>query len=165
MKNNKGITLISLVIYMAVIILITAMVMRITTNFSNNMEDVADTSFETEFNKLNLYLLDESKRTNNAIQEIVNGTQITFSGGNKYTYNIEDKVIYLNDTIKICENVESCLIEEKVAENGKSALDLTIKIGEIEKTVTYVIKNLINDDNFINEEDYIFNMGEEPPKP
>ena len=60
MRNNKGITITSLVIYIAVVILITAMVIRITTYFRNNMSDVADTSFETEFNKITNILLSNS---------------------------------------------------------------------------------------------------------
>ena len=57
MKNNKGITLTSLVIYIALIFVVVATLMRITIHFRGNMADAADVSFETEFNKLNLYLL------------------------------------------------------------------------------------------------------------
>lgn len=140
MKNDKGITLTSLVIYIALIFVVLAILMRITTYFNENIREMADVSFETEFNKLNIYLLDESKKSNNGIQEITeDGAQITFSNGNKYNYNAENKTIYLNNNIKICENIETCLFEQKIADNGKDILSLTIKIDDIEKTVNYVI--------------------------
>ena len=153
---NKGITLISLVIYIAVVFVVLAALMRITTYFSSNIRDAADVSFETEFNKLNLYLLDETKRTGNVILEITNGTQIIFFNGNKYTYNAEEQKVYLNDNIKICENVDNCLFEQKVAENGKSVLALTIAINGIEKETNYVMANT-KTDQVINELDYTWN--------
>lgn len=142
MKNNKGITLISLVVYMAIIFIVTATIIRITTHFKSNMEDAADISFETEFSKLNLYLLDEVKRSDSGIQEIVDGIEIVFFSGNKYTYDPEEKTIYLNGNIKICENVDNCLFEQKTAENGKYILTLTISVEGIEKTTNYVISSM-----------------------
>lgn len=169
MKNNKGITLTSLVIYIAVIFVVIAVLMRVTTYFSNNMQDAADVFFETEFQKINIYLLEDSKKTDNEILEITEeGKQITFKKGNKYTFNAEEKIIYLNDKIKVCEGVENCLFEEKTADNGKSILSLTIKIKGVEKTVNYVIKEITvivgsEKQDYINEEDYIFNMHSNPP--
>lgn len=153
MKNNKGITLTSLVIYITLIFVIIGIVMRITTHFRNSMVDVADTTFQTEFNKINMYLLEESKKTNNEIIEIIDGTQISFTNGNKYTYNSTDKNIYLNNTIKICENVESCLFEEKIAQNGKRVIVFTIEIEDTIKTTEYVI-SYSQTEQIINELDY-----------
>lgn len=155
MKNNKGITLTSLVIYIAVVFVVTAGVIRVTTHFSRNMEDAADTSFETEFNKLNLYLLDESKEQGNKIQEITDEVQVEFSNGNKYTYNVTEKMVYLNEGIKICENIEDCEFKQKTAENGKSVLTLTIKIGEITKTVDYVMKSISTQEGGVDIDDYL----------
>lgn len=155
MKNNKGITLTSLVIYIAVVILVVAILMRITTHFRNNMVDVADVTFETEFNKINLYLLDESKQDRNKIQEITNSSQVQFANGNKYTYNINEKIIYLNDSIKVCENVLSCIFSKKTAENGKSVLELTITIGTTTKTVDYVMKSEDVPNSEVNIDDYL----------
>lgn len=156
MKNNKGITLVSLVIYIAVVMVVAAAVIRITTYFKNSMTDVADVSFETEFQKINLYLLDESKIVGNGIDEIIGGTKIIFTNGNRYQYNESEKTIYLNDTIKVCENVESCTFSERTAENGKSVIVLTIRIREISKTVEYVIANQMSE-QIINELDYTWN--------
>lgn len=139
MKNNKGVTLTSLVIYIVLVTVVMAIVMRITTHFSNNMEDAANVAFETEFNKINLYLLDETKKTGNEIAQITqDGMAVSFSKGNRYVYNYTDKSIYLNDGIKICQNIETCLFEQKTAENGKNILSLTITIDNITKTTEYV---------------------------
>jgi len=160
MKNNKGITLMSLVVYIAIILIVTATTMRITTYFRNNMEDVADVNFEKEFSKMNLYLLDESKKIGNQILEIKDGNEITFSSGNKYFYNKEEKTIYLNGNIKLCENVDNCIFEQKIAENGKSIIELKIEIRGTIKTVEYVIKHQ-KSEQIINELDYTWNVIEE----
>lgn len=156
MKNNKGITLVSLVIYIALVFVVTAVVIRITTYFSGNIKDISNVNFETEFNKLNLYLITEAKTTGNEILEIANGSQITFSNGNKYTYNEENQTVYLNDTIKICEDVENCSFEQKIAQNGKSILLLTITINEITKTAEYVMEKETDGTDEVNMQDYLW---------
>ncbi|MGN1310234.1 MAG: hypothetical protein ACI4VP_00735 [Clostridia bacterium] len=153
LTSNKGITLTSLVIYITVMFVVLATIMRVMTYFRKNMTEASDVTFETEFEKLNLYLLDESKKTGNEILEITEGIQITFLSGNKYTYNAENKTINLNDNIKVCENVESCLFEQKVAENGKNVLVLTITINDTTKTFKYVMKDTASENEII-EADY-----------
>ncbi len=159
MKNNKGITLSSLVIYIALIFVVLGILMRITMYFRNNMVDAADVSFETEFNKLNLYLLDESKKFGNQILKITEGTEISFSEGNKYKYNSSDRTIYLNDTIKICEKVERCLFEQKIAPNGKTVVIVTIQISGTEKTVEYVITADSQEVGQVKIQDYMWGAG------
>lgn len=156
-KSARAITLTSLVIYITVMFVVLAMITRVIIYFRNNISEVADVTFETEFEKLNLYLLDESKKTGNKIVEILNGTQITFLSGNKYSYNVEDKTIYLNDTIKICENIENCLFEQRVATNGKIEIIITIKMNSDEKVAKYVLSNLQMEQS-INELDYTLNI-------
>lgn len=159
MRSNKGITLTSLVIYISIVFVVLAAIMRITIYFKNNIKDIADVTFETEFNKLNLYLLDESKKNGNEIIEITNGKQIIFLSGNKFTFNEEEQKVYLNDNIKICENIENCLFEQKIAENGKDVLTLKITINSTEKEINYVMANT-KKDQMINELEYSWNTIE-----
>lgn len=156
LTSNKGITLTSLVIYITVMFVVLATIMRVMTYFRKNMTEAADVTFETEFEKLNLYLLDETRKSGNKIVEITDGIQITFSSGNKYAYSVEDKTINLNDNIKVCGNVENCLFEQKVAENGKNVFALTITIKETTKTVEYVMAKGTDETDEVNIEDYLW---------
>lgn len=154
MKNSKGITLTSLVIYIAVVIVVSATIIRITTYFKNNMEDVADVSFETEFQKINLYLLTESKTVGNGIEEIEQGKTIIFTNGNTYEYNSSNKAIYLNN-IEISSGVERCIFSQKVTDNGKTAIIMEITILGTSKKEEYVISST-KKEQIINETDYIW---------
>lgn len=158
MKNNKGITLTSLVIYIVVVIVVAATVIRITTYYKNNIEEIADVSFETEFKKINLYLLTESKTIGNEIEEIEQGKKITFTNGNVYEYNSASKTIYMNN-IKICTDVEKCTFSQKTTNSGKIAIILEIKIAGVSKREEYVISNVQNE-QIINETDYVWNTVE-----
>lgn len=161
MKNNKGITLTSLVVYIAIVIVVAAVIIRVTTHYQTNLSNVADVSFESEFQKINLYILTESKTVGNGIKEIAeNGEEITFNSENKFTYNAEDEAIYLNSNIKICDNVQKCAFEQEIADNGKTMILLTIKINDVEKSASYVLIGK-NEGNSINEDDYTFKLGPE----
>lgn len=158
MKNNRGITLTSLVVYIAVVIVVAATVIRITTYFGNNIEDASNVNFETEFQKINLYLLTESKTIGNGIEEIEQGKKIIFTNGNVYEYNASNKTIYMNN-IKICADVEKCTFSKETTNSGKIAIILEIKIAGVSKTQKYVISNAQNE-QIINETDYTWNTVE-----
>ena len=58
MKSNKGIAMLSLVIYVASFLVITMLVGTISTYFYNNMDMINSTvGGNAEYNKLNLYLV------------------------------------------------------------------------------------------------------------
>ena len=63
MKSQKGVTMISLILYVSSFVAITAVVAGITTFFYNNVE-ILDTSIgsNSQYNKLNLYILNECKK-------------------------------------------------------------------------------------------------------
>ena len=90
-----------------------------------------------EFNKFNMYFLQEVKNKNNEVTELKENS-ITFSTGNVFT--LQDNSIYLNN-IRICENIKNffLIIEEA---NNKQIINVLITIGEnIEytKTTKYVM--------------------------
>lgn len=157
-KSNKGITLTSLVIYIVVLFVVLAVVTRISVHFKDSIQDVADTSFETEFEKLNLYLLKESKIKGNEVQEASEDkSSITFTNGNKYSYDSETEEIYLNDTIKICQQVEECEFTTKSAENGRTMLEVIITVSDTTKTIEYVMTPQVTE-NSDNETNYTWNI-------
>ncbi len=138
--SNRAITLTSLIIYVTMMFVVLAAITRLIVHFRSNMVEVADMNFETQFEKLNLYLLDETKTTGNEIINISEDEkEITFSSQNKYSYNSETKEIYLNNNVKICEQVENCSFSNTVTYNNKIKLEVTLKIGDTEKNINYTM--------------------------
>ncbi len=138
--SNRAITLTSLIIYVTMMFVVLAAITRLIVHFRSNMVEVADVNFETQFEKLNLYLLDETKTTGNEIINISEDEkEITFSSQNKYSYNSETKEIYLNNNVKICEQVENCSFSNTITYNNKIKLEVTLKIGDTEKNINYTM--------------------------
>lgn len=110
MKNNKGITLLVLIVYIILIIMVIGILSVMTANFRKNLGNLDDASVkDVEFDKINLQLLKETKDSTNKLnKEESQSNEIKFTNGNKYTYDSETKTIYLNDNIKIAENIEEC---------------------------------------------------------
>lgn len=155
--NARGITLTSLVIYMTIMFVILALIMRVTTYYTNNIKDVADITFETEFEKFNMYMLQETKKSDNRVIGIANNS-ITFSDGNTLSFQDEnldgEGEIYFND-IKICEFVNECsftVINDN--QTSKTSVVVDITIHETEKQVSYVLQNISDDVEASKEEDY-----------
>ena len=121
-KKEKGVTLISLTIYVVVMVLVIALIAVITSFFYNNVINIDKEAVElAELNKLNLYMIEETEKEGNSIETISSdGKKITFNNGNAYI--IQDNGIYQN-TIRICTNVNSEeTIFEKSEENDKQIL-------------------------------------------
>ena len=160
MTKEKGVTLISLAIYIATILIVIGILATITNTFKNNIKEInSEGSNNYEIDRFNLYFLGEVKIQGNEI-ETETGNEILFTSGNKYTYNASDKSIYLNDSIRIAENINSCVfasnIDEK-EEDEKTIITVTIQaINGEEKTLEYVL----NDEVLVavqeNEEDYVY---------
>lgn len=114
MKNNRGITLTSLIIYVIGMVIVVSLIATLTTFFYKNVnvDNISkDTTQYTKFS--NLFLKEINKKDNDVIEckTIEEDGQkisyIIFSDGNQYTYKAENKSIYKNK-IKICKDVEEC---------------------------------------------------------
>ena len=107
-----------------------------------------------------MYFLQEVKKLGNDITYInPEGTQISFSDGNTFTYNNE--VIYLEKsddvTIKVADNITKCLFNKKL-ENGKTIAQVSIKANNSDEIINdYVLNNNENDYAYENEEEYTSN--------
>ena len=161
-KSQKGITMISLILYVASFAAITLVVGGITTFFYSNIQ-VMDESIgsNSEYNKFNLYLLNECKKpgatiyaiqgTNNTgsnpkeLSSLSSGETdlqdfITFksdSGMNSFIFDSEYKNLYYN-SIKLCQNVEDFqLILDKT--QGKDILTVLININGTAFQTKYVV--------------------------
>ena len=136
MKSQKGVTLISLTIFVIVMAIVIGVMAIITTFFYKNIKDVnVDIDPITEYTTFNSYFSDEVNKNN--IQVVKCDSQkdeegniiqnyILFSNGVQYTFIPNNKGIY-KDKVKICRNIENCEFSETI-ENGKSTV--TVKFTE-----------------------------------
>ena len=154
MKTQKGITLTSLVIYITIVLIVIGILAVITANLQGNIKEIyAEGTNNAEIDKFNVYFLKEVKKQENEI-DTISENEILFTTGNKYTYNSNDKCIYLNDTIKVSENIEICEFDRNLV-NEKTVIIVKIKaVNGKEKTVEYVLNNSTYSPIYENEEDY-----------
>ena len=163
--TSHGITLMSLIIYMTIMFVILALIMRFTTYFTKNISDVADTTFEEEFEKFNMYMLQETRKTGNYVEEISEEqNSITFTDGNIIAFIKSEEnqtgEIYFN-SIKLCEGVDNCTFTSSDNEiTNKTTITVTLTINEITKSIQYVINNQLSisqstttETNYIIEKD------------
>lgn len=107
MKSEKGITLMSLIIYMIVMSLVLSMLALFSDMFYTNTNYLTENSkYMAEYNKFNMYFIEDVKNNKNV--SLLTDTQIVFEDGTTYTYKVSpDNSIYRNK-VKICTNIEYC---------------------------------------------------------
>lgn len=145
MKNQNGITLVSLVTYVAVMIIVLIIMNSIITTFYNNTESTnASVEEIIEFNKFNTYLLKEVKLQGNAIDKI-NGenesTYILFTSGNSFLF--DNNAIYYNN-IKVCNKVKSMTIKTGKDGDGidETIINVILDFDNFSKTMNYKLENI-----------------------
>lgn len=111
MRDNKGITLTSLIIYVIGMTIMVATIATLTSFFYKNI-DIGDINSDTtQYTKFSSIFSEEINTRNNVIIDCKSLTEevsyIIFSSGNQYTFNKNSKAIYKNN-VKICDNVETC---------------------------------------------------------
>ena len=108
MKNCKGITLMTLIIYVGVLFIVIAIMSSIIKNFYQNNTAVNEKTEEIlEFNKFNTYFLKEIKKPENKFEACVKDKDseknyILFKTGN--SFSLKNDIIYYNN-IKVCNGV------------------------------------------------------------
>ena len=111
MKNNKGITLTSLIIYVIGMTIMVATIATLTSFFYKNIDIGSISNDTTQYTKFSSIFSEEINRNNNSVidcKSLTDGVSyIIFSSGNQYTFNENSKSIYKNN-VKICDNVEMC---------------------------------------------------------
>lgn len=140
MQNEKGVTLISVTIYIIVMLIIVAVISVLTSYFYNNIDiNAVSEDLNQEYTRFNSYFTEEVNKKGNTIVDIgETDTQryVLFSSGNQYTY-IPEQGIYVNQ-IKIVKNMTDCTFE-KGETNGKTTITVTI-IGEnFNRKTTYTL--------------------------
>ena len=140
MQNEKGVTLISVTIYIIVMLIIAAVISVLTSYFYTNIDiNAVSEDLNQEYTRFNSYFTEEVNKKGNTIVDIgETDTQryVLFSSGNQYTY-IPEQGIYVNQ-IKIVKNMTDCTFEKGEA-NGKTTITVTI-IGEnFNRKTTYTL--------------------------
>lgn len=144
MKNQKGITLVSLLVYIIVMIIIIGGLSTISYNFYRNTQALeVDTEDIVEFSNFNEYFIKEIKKANNKIDNISeDGTYIVFTDGNSFMLN--NKSIYYNQ-IEISKNVNSLKFEyDKDEENNEitDIIKVSVKYSNYSKQMKYKLEEI-----------------------
>ncbi len=145
MKSQKGITLTSLVIYVIIATIVISTIAMVSSFFFSNMQEVKQQDkYAVEFNKFNMFFINDVKNNKTATVE---GQKITFADGTIYEYNASQKAIYRNHTAIAKEIQElSFTLSTYTPENTKTTKNLIqvkMAIGknqEFQKTIEYTLK-------------------------
>ncbi len=143
LKNNKGITLISLIIYILVVTIVLSILTVVFSNFDKNKDLAEDKGkYIAELDKMALYFIRDSKNNLDANVEV---NRVVFADGTNYKYEKEEKSIYRNK-VKIAQNIEYCtFLRQKISSGGVNKIMITVDIipsgYEINRRITdYILK-------------------------
>lgn len=140
MKSEKGVTLISLTVYIIVMTIVIGVVSLVSTFFFKNTKSSSNQIDPMiEYTRFTNFFTEESNRKGIQILEYKEN-YVVFDDGVQYTYVPENRGIYRNK-VKICNEVEKCRFEYKI-KNGKDVIGVTIQMKDAEeKTIDYTLKN------------------------
>ncbi len=128
MKSEKGITLTSLIIYLAVTMIVVTIIATFTSFFVSNMNEVRQQEdYAPEFNKFTMFFSLDVK--NNRTAEVT-PTQLEFEDGTIYQYRESEKAVYRNDT-KITEKVDSfsfATTQETISTTTKQIINVKMSV-------------------------------------
>ena len=143
MKENKGVTLTSLIIYVFVLIIVVAIVGNITSFFYTNVVNAKDSSQNiATITKFNMYFTKDVKKMGNSVVSVAKDkSYIKFASGNVYTF--QNNAIYMNQ-IKICDNVANAQFQVEQVKN-KKIVTVLMTVGqylEATKTTKFVMNQM-----------------------
>ena len=141
MRNCKGITLMTLIIYVGVLFIVIAIMSSIIKNFYQNNTAVNEQTEEIlEFNKFNVYFLKEIKKPENELEACVKDSEknyVLFKTGN--SFSLKNDIIYYNN-IQVCEGVKDLSF---LYYSDKKTIQTTVSFkNDFSKTITYKIEEI-----------------------
>lgn len=137
MKSEKGVTLISLTIYVIVMTVVVGIIAVISGIFFKNINDLEETNPLEEYTNFNTYFSNEVNKEGIKVLKY-DSDYIIFDNGVQYTFIQENKGIYMNK-VKICKDVQKCIFNYRI-EGEKSIIDVDMIIkGRATKT-SYTLK-------------------------
>jgi len=125
-KSEKGITLMTLIVYMIVLCVVVSMLSIISNFFFANSKYITENSkYIAEYNKFNMYFIEDVKNNQDTYQ--ITANEIIFKDGTIYTYKGDkDNSIYRNK-VKICRNIAYCNFSKSI-----------VTVNEVEKKLINV---------------------------
>lgn len=139
MKSQKGITLISLTIYIIAMVIVIAVIAVVSTFFYSNLSSTTElTNPSVEYTKFTSFFSDEMNHSNIKVLECKDN-YIAFDNGVQYTYVSENRGIYKNK-VKIAREIKMCQFSTSI-ENGKNVVKVSIDIDGRIRDSTFVLKN------------------------
>ncbi len=147
MKSERGVTTISVTIYIIAMLLAVTIIGMLTGFFYKNVDISSNADdINKQYTKFNAYFTEEVNISGNTIVEMQvkdEGTEnelsfVVFSSGNQYTFIKQNKGIYFGNT-KIATNIEECKFE-KQENNGKTNITVKIVADNLDRTTTYTLK-------------------------
>ena len=142
MKSQKGVTLIALVIYVIVLTIVVSILAMISSFFFSNVNFVKEqANYAPEFNKFNMFFIQDVKNNKNVT---VSGNNIKFEDGTEYIFNLDQKAIYRNGKA-IAKNIQAAVFSTSTIRNTtKNIINVNIAIGNagalFTKNIDYVLK-------------------------
>lgn len=133
MRSKKGITMMSLVLYIASFLLVTGIVAGITAFFYGNATLMTQELYSSaDFNKLNLYFVKESEQTGNRVKDIAeeegsssdNTYYVTFYNDDRFTFDSSNHLLYYN-SVCLCEDVQSFKVKPEYTD-GKEVISVLV---------------------------------------
>lgn len=141
MKNQNGITLTSLVIYVIAMVIVLGIMSSIITEFYKNTNNLnLDTDEIVQFNNFNTYFLKTLKTKGNKVDSIKDN-YILFSSGDSFSF--DNHQIYYNN-VAICNGVEKFTI--LLGKNGdginQDIVYVTLVFENFTKSINYKIEEI-----------------------
>lgn len=126
MKSEKGVSLVSLIIYLIAMTTVVAIVTRVSTYFYKNVNSVESNIDQNEqYVKFNAYITKEISTVNNKIDKIGDEGRFVVFAKTCNQYMFKDGSIYMNK-VKICSKINDCKFE--AIGNNKDKLKITLSI-------------------------------------
>lgn len=142
MKSEKGITLISLIVYMIAMVIILTILALITANFNMNSNYITEKGkYISEFNKFNMIFISDCKSNKDTTK--VTDTEVTFEDGTVYTFSGDG--IYRNN-VKICNEIMACRFKKmqtNINDCTKNMISVSLQLGGTDlfaTTTEYVLR-------------------------
>ena len=139
MKSEKGITIISLIIYVIVLSIVIGMVAIISGAFMDSVDEAdMHTDPIEQYTTFNSYFSEEVNHKDIQILECKEN-YVVFDNGVQYSFISENRGIYKNK-VKICRNIDFCSFSRELSSNGKTVISVHFESGGMNRTTSYTLR-------------------------